>query len=156
MQILKNFLPFVQFSNPVVIDQVVVDGGLGIAILSISIIKALGEYVVVVAVDCIRVADDDVFRSEQAIVFSQDDVIVGLKLLAHFPQLSYHKIRPPFYFVGVFLFGSVCVIELSRPSVEGDLCFPEGLLVDWQFGVEDEGGEAGLGQEGDHDQGHDH
>ena len=134
----------------------VVDRGLGIAVLGVSIIKALGEYVVVVAIDCIRVADYDVFGSEQAIVFSKYDVIVGFKLLAHFPQLSYHKISPPFYFVRVFLFGSICVIELSRPSVEGDLCLPEGLLVDWQFGVEDEGGEAGLGQEGNHDEGHDH
>ena len=91
----------------------VVDRGLGIAVLGVSIIKALGEYVVVVAIDCIRVADDNVFGSEQAIVFSKYDVIVGFKLLAHFPQLSYHKIGPPFYFVRVFLFGSICVIELS-------------------------------------------
>ena len=113
MQILNNFLPFVEFSNPVVIDQMVVDGSLGIAVLCVSIIKALGEDVVVVTIDRIRVAYYDVFGSEKAVVLSKYNVIVGLKLLAHFPQLSYHKISPPFYFIGVFLFCSICVIKFS-------------------------------------------
>ena len=78
MQLCGYLGPFVELCHPVVVDEIVVDARSSVPILYVCVVKSFRKDEVVVAVDGVPVADDEVFVPSHPILTPQNDVVIGL------------------------------------------------------------------------------
>ena len=70
MQVCRDLCPSFKVSYPVVTNQMVIYSCLSIAILCIRIVKAFRKNEIVVSINRVPVANDQIFRTQQTILFS--------------------------------------------------------------------------------------